>query len=81
MEFTGIDGDPVHAVFIRAPWVEATGDATEPLARIVGGPADGRVVAVRGGGAGQLMATAFHPELTGDTRVHELFLQMVRERS
>jgi 5'-phosphate synthase pdxT subunit len=81
LDFAGIDGDPVHAVFIRAPWVEATGDGVDVLARVEGGPADGRVVAVRGGDRGQLLATSFHPELTGDPRVHELFLKIVRESS
>jgi 5'-phosphate synthase pdxT subunit len=81
VDFTELKGGPVHAVFIRAPWVESTGDGVEVLARVAGGPADGRVVAVRGGADGQLLATSFHPELTGDARVHELFLRMVKERS
>jgi 5'-phosphate synthase pdxT subunit len=75
----GVDGDPVHAVFIRAPWVESTGAGVEIRARVWGGPADGRVVAVRGGANAQLLATSFHPELTGDPRIHELFLKIVRE--
>jgi pyridoxal 5'-phosphate synthase pdxT subunit len=77
----GIAGAPVHAVFIRAPWVESTGAGVEVLGRVEGGPADGRVVAVRGGAHDHLLATSFHPELTGDPRVHELFLKIVRERS
>ena len=81
LDFAEIDGGPVHAVFIRAPWVESTGEGVEVLARVEGGPGDGRVVAVRGGADGQLLATSFHPELTGDARVHELFLRMVKERS
>jgi 5'-phosphate synthase pdxT subunit len=81
VDVDGIEGGPVHAVFIRAPWVEATGAGTTALARIVGGAADGRVVAVRGGSERQLLATSFHPELTGDPRVHELFLEIVKERS
>ena len=81
VEMTGIDGPPVHAVFIRAPWVESTGAGVVVLARVEGGPADGRVVAVRGGVHDHLLATSFHPELTGDPRVHELFLKIVRERS
>jgi 5'-phosphate synthase pdxT subunit len=81
IEVDGVEGGLVHAVFIRAPWVEATGSATTALARVVGGVADGRVVAVRGGTDGQLLATSFHPELTGDTRVHELFLKIVKEHS
>jgi pyridoxal 5'-phosphate synthase pdxT subunit len=81
LDVAEVDGGPVHAVFIRAPWVEKVGDGVQVLARVVGGPADGRVVAVRGGAQGQLLATSFHPELTGDPRVHELFLRMVKERS
>jgi 5'-phosphate synthase pdxT subunit len=81
LDFAEVDGGPVHAVFIRAPWVEDIGAGVQVLARVEGGPADGRVVAVRGGADGQLLATSFHPELTGDARVHELFLRMVRERS
>jgi pyridoxal 5'-phosphate synthase pdxT subunit len=81
VDFAEVAGGPVHAVFIRAPWVESTGAGVEVLARVAGGPADGRVVAVRGGESGQLLATSFHPELTGDARVHELFLRMVKERS
>jgi 5'-phosphate synthase pdxT subunit len=65
----------VHAVFIRAPWVESIGDAVEVLGRVEAGPAEGRIVAVR---QGQLMATSFHPELTGDHRVHEYFVDLVR---
>jgi 5'-phosphate synthase pdxT subunit len=71
----GIDGDPMHAVFIRAPWVEKAGAAVEVLGRVVGGPADGKIVAVR---QGNLVATSFHPELTGDRRVHALFVDVVR---
>jgi pyridoxal 5'-phosphate synthase pdxT subunit len=70
----GIDGGPVHAVFIRAPWVEEAGPSVEVLGRVVGGPADGRIVAVR---QGTLVATSFHPELTGDRRVHALFVDIV----
>jgi pyridoxal 5'-phosphate synthase pdxT subunit len=81
VDFAGVAGGPVHAVFIRAPWVESSGAGVQVLARVDGGPADGRVVAVRGGEEGQLLATSFHPELTGDARVHELFLRMVKERS
>ena len=68
---------PVHGVFIRAPWVERTGEGVEVLARVPAGyPAAGRVVAVR---QGPVLATSFHPELTGDTRVHQLFLDMVQD--
>jgi 5'-phosphate synthase pdxT subunit len=72
------DGSSFHAVFIRAPWVEVAGPAVEPLATVTSGDAAGRIVAVR---QGPLMATAFHPELTGDPRVHELFVSMVREHA
>jgi 5'-phosphate synthase pdxT subunit len=62
-------GEPFHAVFIRAPWVERTGDGVDVLA------ADkGRIVAVR---QGPLLATAFHPELTPDRRIHKLFTSIV----
>jgi 5'-phosphate synthase pdxT subunit len=76
LAFTGV-GD-VHAVFIRAPWVESTGKGVEVLARVPdsGGDAAGRVVAVR---QGPVLATSFHPELTGDERVHRLFVDMVKE--
>jgi 5'-phosphate synthase pdxT subunit len=73
LDFAGVG--PVHAVFIRAPWVERAADGVEVLARVEGGPADGRIVAVR---QGNLLATSFHPELTGDSRVHALFVDMVR---
>jgi len=63
------------AVFIRAPWVEEMGEGVEVLARVETGPAAGRVVAIR---AGNLLATSFHPEVTGDHRIHEYFTQMAR---
>ena len=62
---------PVHAVFIRAPLVEQQGPDVETLAALD----DGRVVAVR---QGALIGTAFHPEVTGERRFHELFLETVR---
>jgi 5'-phosphate synthase pdxT subunit len=74
VEMAGIGGGPFHAVFIRAPWVEKVGPDVEILARVSGGPADGRIVAVR---QGNLLATAFHPELTGDPRVHRHFVELV----
>ncbi|XEO18319.1 pyridoxal 5'-phosphate synthase glutaminase subunit PdxT [Buchananella sp. 22MD1512] len=67
--------DPVHAVFIRAPWIEQTGPGVEVLAS-VDTPAGQRAVAVR---QGHLLATSFHPEVSSDTRVHGLFLEMVRQ--
>jgi 5'-phosphate synthase pdxT subunit len=72
----GIDGGPLHAVFIRAPWVEAAGEGVQVLGRVEGGAADGKIVAVR---QGNLLATSFHPELTGDPRVHALFVDLVRQ--
>ncbi len=73
--FAGLDGVPVRAVFIRAPWVDSLGACAEPLATLRTGSLAGRVVAV---GQGRLLATSFHPEITGDTRVHELFVRTVR---
>ena len=64
---------PMHAVFIRAPWVESVGPGVRVLARAPG--EQGRPVAVR---QGVVMATAFHPEMTGDGRVHRYFLDVVR---
>jgi 5'-phosphate synthase pdxT subunit len=77
VEVAGLRGGPVHAVFIRAPWVEAVGAQAEALGRISAGAAAGRIVVVR---QRQLMATSFHPELTGDGRVHAFFCDMVREQ-
>jgi 5'-phosphate synthase pdxT subunit len=71
---TGQDDDkPFHAVFIRAPWVERAGAEVAVL-----GEDDGRIIAVR---QGPLLATAFHPELTPDRRIHELFVKMVKGTS
>lgn len=69
--------DPVHAVFIRAPWVEEVGPRVQVLARVEGGPAAGRIVAVR---ERDVLATSFHPELTGDQRLHRLFVSIVESR-
>lgn len=65
--------DPVHAVFIRAPVVERTGEGVSTLAALP----DGRVVAVE---SGNIMGTSFHPEMTGETRFHEYFLRKVATR-
>jgi 5'-phosphate synthase pdxT subunit len=78
LDFAHLDDGPVHAVFIRAPWVEQVGEAVEVLATVAEGPAAGRIVAVR---QGALMATSFHPEMTGERRVHGLFVQLVRDRA
>jgi 5'-phosphate synthase pdxT subunit len=75
LDITDVPGPPYRAVFIRAPWVTQAGPDVEVLAT---DPATGRIVAVR---QGPVLATAFHPELTGDGRIHELFVKMVRERS
>ncbi|CAM3308971.1 pyridoxal 5'-phosphate synthase glutaminase subunit PdxT [Dermacoccus barathri] len=75
-----LEGDgPVRAVFVRAPWVEEVGPDVEVLARVPegNGVASDRVVAVR---RGDLLATSFHPEITGDHRVHAYFTRVVRER-
>ena len=72
--FPAVGEPPIRAVFIRAPWVESVGPGVEVLATVPGTPED-RIVAVR---AGSLLATSFHPELTGDHRVHALFADMVR---
>jgi 5'-phosphate synthase pdxT subunit len=71
-----VDGGDFDAVFIRAPWVEEVGADVRVLGRVSDGPAAGRIVAVR---QGNLLATAFHPELTGDLRVHRYFVEMVRQ--
>jgi 5'-phosphate synthase pdxT subunit len=77
LQFAGLDGrKQLHAVFIRAPWVEDAGPGVQILATVAEGAAARRIVAVR---QGALLATAFHPELTGDTRVHRLFLDIVKE--
>lgn len=70
LEVAGLDA-PVRAVFIRAPWVEETGAQVEVLAEVQGRPVLAR--------QGRFLVAAFHPELTDDTRLHELFLDSVRE--
>ena len=71
----GIGGGDFHAVFIRAPWVEEVGPDVRALGRVTSGSAAGRIVAVQ---QGNLLATAFHPELTGDLRVHRHFVELVQ---
>ena len=68
------DERPLHAVFIRAPWVEEAGTEVDVLARVRSGPAAGRIVAVR---QGPLMATSFHPEVTDDDRIHRMFMAVL----
>jgi 5'-phosphate synthase pdxT subunit len=70
LDVSGLDA-PVRAVFIRAPWIEEVGPEVEVLAEV-----DGRPVLAR---EGRFLVAAFHPELTDDTRLHELFLESVRE--
>jgi 5'-phosphate synthase pdxT subunit len=67
----GHGDEPLRAVFIRAPWIEETGPGVEVLAEV-----DGHAVLARDG---RILVAAFHPELTDDTRIHELFLTQVRE--
>jgi 5'-phosphate synthase pdxT subunit len=73
--FEGLD-EPVHAVFIRAPWVEQVGPEVEVLARVARGAAAGRIVAVR---QRHLLATSFHPEWGGDDRVHRLLVDLIAD--
>ncbi|MFF1924212.1 pyridoxal 5'-phosphate synthase glutaminase subunit PdxT [Streptomyces sp. NPDC058221] len=70
VDVDGIDGGPVEGVFIRAPWVESVGARAQVIAEY-----GGHIVAVRQGNA---LATSFHPELTGDHRLHAYFVDMVR---
>jgi len=72
VEVAGVGPAPFRAVFIRAPWVESAGPGVEVLATF-----EGHIVAAREGG---VLVTAFHPELTDDTRIHELFVTMIRRR-
>ena len=73
LDIAGVDGPPVRAVFIRAPWVAQHGDEVEVLADV-----DGHPVAVQ---QGNLLAISFHPELTGETRLHERFLALIEQNS
>jgi pyridoxal 5'-phosphate synthase pdxT subunit len=72
LDIPGIDGEPVRAVFIRAPWLAEHGDAVEVLAEV-----DGHPVAAR---QDNMLVISFHPEIAGEDRVHELFLRDVRSR-
>jgi pyridoxal 5'-phosphate synthase pdxT subunit len=73
VEMTGVDGGPLRAVFIRAPWIAEHGPQVEILARV-----DGHAVAAR---QGRMLAVAFHMELGEDTRLHRFFLDLVTERA
>ncbi len=70
VDVKGIDGGPVSAAFIRAPWISDAGPEVEVIAEI-----DGRVIGVR---QGNLLAVSFHPELTGDSRLHRWFVDLAR---
>lgn len=72
LDVTGLDGAPLHAVFIRAPWVERTGAGVEVLASVTT-PAEASLPVVCR--QGPVLVAAFHPELAGDGRLHELFLR------
>jgi 5'-phosphate synthase pdxT subunit len=74
LKFKGITDPPVRAVFIRAPWVESVGENVEVLAEISDSAGQRHPVAVR---QGHLLATSFHPELTGDNRVHKFFVENI----
>jgi 5'-phosphate synthase pdxT subunit len=73
LEIPGIDGPPVRAVFIRAPWLAEYGDGVEILAEVEGHP-----VAAR---QDNMLVISFHPEIAGENRVHALFLEAVRDRT
>ena len=77
LDVRGLSG-PFHAMFIRAPWVEKVGADVEVVATVASGPAVGRIVAVR---QTHLLATSFHPEITGDHRFHSTFVAMVAQRA
>jgi 5'-phosphate synthase pdxT subunit len=73
VDVKGVDGGPVAGAFIRAPWVADAGPEVEVLAEV-----EGKVVAVR---QGNLLATAFHPELSGEVRLHRWLVGLIAERS
>ncbi len=72
LRIPGVSGPPVRAVFIRAPWIAEHGEDVEILASI-----DGHPVVAR---QGRVLVISFHPEIAGETRLHELFLEQVRSR-
>jgi 5'-phosphate synthase pdxT subunit len=73
LDVVGLD-DPMHAVFIRAPWIAKVGGEVEVLADVVGSDGDRHPVLVR---QGRILATSFHPELTQDARLHEMLVSLV----
>ncbi len=75
VELDGIGGGPLHAVFIRAPWVESVHDQVKIIGVVTPpGSAEPKIIAVR---QGNLLATSFHPEVTDDLRIHRYFLDQV----
>jgi pyridoxal 5'-phosphate synthase pdxT subunit len=79
LDFAGLDGKPMHAVFIRAPWVESIDDGVEVLGAVVPpGLSESKIIAVR---HENVMATSFHPEVTDDLRIHRYFVDLVRAAS
>jgi 5'-phosphate synthase pdxT subunit len=78
VDVPALPGDPVNAVFIRAPWVERVGERVEVLASVRTDDGTDRIVAVRQGHA---LATSFHPEVTDDRRFHTLLMDMVLEEA
>ena len=74
LKFKGITDPAIRAVFIRAPWVESVGSSVEVLAEVIDESGTKHPVAVR---SGNLLATSFHPELTGDNRVHKFFVENI----
>ena len=76
LDIAGVEGAPLHAVFIRAPLVERAGEGVEVLAEVEGRDGVGRPVVCR---QGSVVAAAFHPELSGDDRLHRLFLGVVED--
>jgi pyridoxal 5'-phosphate synthase pdxT subunit len=76
VDLDGIGGGPVHAVFIRAPWVESIDDGVEILGDVVPpGLDESKIIAVR---HESVLATSFHPEVTDDLRIHRYFIELVR---
>jgi 5'-phosphate synthase pdxT subunit len=73
LEVVGLD-EPMHAVFIRAPWMEKIGADVEVLASVIDADGDSHPVLVR---EGRILATSFHPELTGDERLHRMLVDLV----
>ena len=76
LDIAGLD-DPMHAVFIRAPWIAKVGSDVEVLATVTGIEGESHPVLVR---QGRILASSFHPELTDDTRLHEMFVELIQER-